>query len=272
MARKTVADAAKAKAAKQKKIVIALSAVLLLAVFYAYHTMSSLHGSGGARPQVAATATPSTAPTPASPSGSTAAPTLSGGATSAPAAPSPTSASAASSSTPLVAAVKPAAGSGQLQSFSHFESKDPFASQGPTTLGGTKTTGGKTTAGKTTGGTTTPTTSTSATPPASAVISVNGVPALVSVGSDFPSSTDPVENGIFHLAALSAETATISVVGGSYAGGDSTLTIKVNVPVTLVNTADGKQYTLQLYPQGTSAPASTAGSAATTTTTTGTTP
>lgn len=263
MARKTVADAAKAKAAKQKKIVIALGGVLLLAVFYAYHTMSSLHGSGGSRPQPAAAPPVSSSPAPTPPTGSSAAPTLSGSSPSTPAATPSSSTTAgtagASSSMLLVAPSKPAADSGQLQSFSRFESKDPFSMEGPKT----SSTGAKqTTTSKTT------TTSTTATAPTAAVISVNGIPGLVSVGSDFPGSTDPVENGLFHLAALSDSTATVSVVGGSYASGDSTLTLKVNQPVTLVNTADGKQYTLQLYPQGTAAPASTAGPAATTTTST----
>jgi hypothetical protein len=50
------------------------------------------------------------------------------------------------------------------------------------------------------------------------------------------------------------------------------LTIKVGKPVTLVNTADGTRYTIELMPQGTVAtpPASgsTADSGSTTTTTT----
>ena len=42
----------------------------------------------------------------------------------------------------------------------------------------------------------------------------------------------------------------MAIAGGSYASGDATLTLQANKPVTLVNTADGKQYTLQLYPAG----------------------
>ena len=56
---------------------------------------------------------------------------------------------------------------------------------------------------------------------------------------------------MFQLVSLSASTARVSVVGGSYASGSPTLTLKVNKPVTLVNTADGTRYTLTLQPQGT---------------------
>jgi hypothetical protein len=59
---------------------------------------------------------------------------------------------------------------------------------------------------------------------------------------------------VFELVSLTAKTATISVVGGSYASGGNTLTLSVNKPVTLVNQADGTRYTLLLYAQGTAAP------------------
>jgi hypothetical protein len=97
------------------------------------------------------------------------------------------------------------------------------------------------------------------------VISINGVSESINAGANFPvASSDPSAVGLFQLVSLTATTATISVVGGSYASGSSTLTLKVNKPVTLVNTADGTRYTLVLYPQGTVAPAgaSSSGSAA----------
>jgi hypothetical protein len=62
---------------------------------------------------------------------------------------------------------------------------------------------------------------------------------------------------VFELVSLTAKTATISVVGGSYASGGNTLKLTVSKPVTLVNTADGTRYTLLLYPQGTQPPALT---------------
>jgi len=96
---------------------------------------------------------------------------------------------------------------------------------------------------------------------------VNGTSESVAAGSNFP-----VANPVFQLISLTETTAKVAVAGGSYASGASTLTLKVNTPVTLVNTADGTRYTLTLLPQGTvaSAPASSAASppASTTPTTT----
>jgi hypothetical protein len=94
---------------------------------------------------------------------------------------------------------------------------------------------------------------------------VNGVSEPVSSGSNFPAS-----NPMFQLVSLRETTAKISVVGGSYASGTPTLTLTVNKPVTLVNTADGTRFTLTLMPQGTvAAPASAASSSTPATTTTG---
>ena len=95
------------------------------------------------------------------------------------------------------------------------------------------------------------------------MISVNGLSEVVSTLGNFPvSNPNATLNGLFELVSLTAKTAKISVVGGSYAGGSQTLTLTVNKPVTLVNTADGTRYTLLLYPQGTSAPAAPAASGA----------
>src|SRR4051812_23082184 len=83
MAKKTVADAAKAKAAKQKKMAIGLSVFLVLAMGYAVHTMMSIGGGGGAASKPVAGTTPTAsaaAPTAApAPTGALpAAPSLSG--------------------------------------------------------------------------------------------------------------------------------------------------------------------------------------------------
>lgn len=260
MARKNVADAAKAKAEKQKKIAIGLIVLLALAGAYAVHTMMSLKsgGSASAKPQVAVVTTGSTpvaAPVATTPL--PAAPTLSGGL------PTDTTAAAPSGSSQLVDAVPTSAGTGQLQSFSLFESKDPFNAGGP---------------GSTSTGTKSPSTTKSSTPPktppapptpppTAAVISVNGTSESVATGSNFPAASPA-----FQLVALTASTAKVAVAGGSYSSGAATLTLKVNTPVTLVNTADGTRYTLTLLPQGTvpSAPASssttTPGTITTTTT------
>ena len=264
MARKNVADAAKAKAEKQKKIAIGLIVVLALAGAYAVHTMMSLNSGGGAsaKPQVAVATTGSTpVAAPAVTTPLPAAPTLSG------APPTGTAAAAPNGSSQLVDAVPTSAGTGQLQSFSLFESKDPFNSAGP----GSTSTGTKSSSTGTKHVTTKPPKTPPAPPtppPTAAVISVNGTSESVTTGSNFPAASPA-----FQLVALTGSTAKVAVAGGSYASGAQTVTLKVNTPVTLVNTADGTRYTLTLLPQGTvaSAPPSSAGASGATTTTTTTT-
>ena len=170
----------------------------------------------------------------------------------------------------MISAVTPPLDQGQLKSFTLFDTKDPFNSDGPEPLGSTSS--GSTGSG--TGSTTSPTkppvksggsgsgsgSSGSGTQPAaaptSAVISVNGDEGLVTVGGVFPVTTDQASNGIFQLVSLTQSTAKVAVAGGSYASGAPTLTLHVGQPVTLANTADGKRYTLELFPQGTAPPAS----------------
>jgi hypothetical protein len=264
VARKNVADAAKAKAEKQKKIAIGLIVLLAGAGAYAVHTMMGLNSSGGAKPQVAAAGATTTAATPTAAPALPAAPTLGG------ALPTTTTATPGTAgSTQLVDSVKAPAATGQLQSFSLFESKDPFNAGGPSSSSGTggssSSSGGSSGTPKTKPPKTPPAPPTA--PPTSAVISVNGTSELVAAGSNFP-----VANPVFQLLSLTDTTAKVAVAGGSYASGASTLTLKVNTPVTLVNTADGTRYTLVLLPQGTvaSAPASSSSSppASTTPTTT----
>jgi hypothetical protein len=143
-----------------------------------------------------------------------------------------------------------------------LSTKDPFFDAGPkvTASGGS---GGQT---QTQNQSTQP--KQKAVPPADAVISVNGRIALVSVGQAFPVTKNPATNGVFRLVGLTAKTAKVAVVGGSYTTGAHVLTLTVNSVVTLLNTADGKRYTLVLYPPGTPAPGATQATATTTTTTT----
>jgi hypothetical protein len=259
MARKSTADVAKDKAAKQKKMVIVLAVVLVLAMAYAINTMSSLKGGApsSSKPQpvaAGAVATPSPAAPAAVVPATQVAPSLAG----TPLASTPTAASTDSSQ--LIAVVIPTAGAGQLESFSRFESKDPFVA------GGSAPSSGGSSGSKGSGSPPAVPPTPPAPPPANAVISVNGTSESVTSGGNFPAA-NPVAstNGLFQLVSLTAKSATVAVVGGSYASGSQTLTLKVNKPVTLVNTADGTRYTLVLYPQGTVAPAaasSSSGSAA----------
>jgi hypothetical protein len=250
MARKSVADQQKAKAEKQKKMVIVLGVVLAGALAYGVHTMMSLNKGGGSKPEAAPavtttpTSTPAPAAAPVTPSVTpTATPTASG-----------------SISQQLISAVQAPANVGQLQSFSLFESKDPFHAGGPGSTSRTSSSSG--TGSKGSGSSSKPPKAPPAPPtppPTSAVISVNGSSETVMTGANFPAATP-----MFQLVSLTDTTAKVAVAGGSYASGASTLTLKVNVPVTLVNTADGTRYTLQLYPQGTEV-TSTPSSGATTT-------
>jgi hypothetical protein len=70
------------------------------------------------------------------------------------------------------------------------------------------------------------------------------------------------------LISMTAHTARISIVGGSYSTGAPSVTLKENTPVTLMNTADGTRYKLILKPVGTSVPAAAAPTTTTSTTVT----
>jgi hypothetical protein len=259
VARQKPADAAKAKAAKQKKIAIGLCCFLALAMAYAVKTMMALNGGGGSTPVAAAAATTAGTPAPVTPAAVTpaAAPTLAG---------SPlASAPAATDTSGLISAVKPTADPGPLETFSWFATKDPFAgpsANGGGTSGSGSSGGGSGSSGGSTGsGGATPPKVPPAPPtppaplPTSAVISVNNESESVASGANFPvANPNPAANGLFQLRSLTATTATVAIAGGSYASGSQTLTLKANKPVTLVNTADGTRYTLMLSSQGTAAP------------------
>jgi hypothetical protein len=148
---------------------------------------------------------------------------------------------------------------GQLASFSRFASKDPFAQQLSDATDSSSSSSPASSAGSSTGGgakSGTPSVPGSVPKPGSAVISVNGVLYTVATKTDFPqaSASDPSLVPLFHLVSVTSNTATISIVGGSYATGAAAVTLKVNKPVTLMNTADGTRYTLILKPLGTAVP------------------
>jgi hypothetical protein len=129
-------------------------------------------------------------------------------------------------------------------------------------------------------GTTTPT----APPPVptEALISTNGLCERIAVNGTFPTS----EN-IFRLVSIAKDgkSVQLGIVGGSFDSGQPTATLKVGGKLTLVNTADGTRYVIELKSkcavvnepatQGTSPPSTTPVSPtppATTTTETTTTP
>ena len=262
-------DALKAKERKQK-IVAAVLGVLFLGImaFQGPKLWKQLHPPS--QPVAAPPATTTT--TPGTPT--LVAPTLGGGQTPSTSGTTASTGSLASNPTPPVS-------DGQLTSFSRFASKDPFAqqlSEGPegTSSGGgggstpSSSSGSSGSSGDGGGKTSSGAGSASDPTPGTAVISLNGTLHTVAVGTDFPSAseTDPSIVPIFHLVSLTAHTAKISIVGGSYANGTPAVTLRENKPVTLMNTADGTRYKLILKPVGTAVPSAVAVPSATSPTST----
>lgn len=253
-------DRAQAKAAKQKKIAIGLSAFLVLVLVYEVPKTLKMMNPKAKAPVVTADAAAPPAATP----------TTAAASSTPVAAAAPAIAPAAA----LVSSVPVSAGAGQLTEFSQFASKDPFdqtVQQTGATAGGPAATA-KPTSTKPAAAPKAP----PAPPPTSAVVSVNGELVSVAVGSQFPTAGtvfSQLGSPLFQLDALTSRTAKVSIVGGSYASGAPSLTLTVGTPVTLQNTADGSRYTLLLEPQGTQVPAAPAtGSTSTSTSTPATTP
>ena len=251
---KSLAADQKAKVKKQK-IILAVGGVLLLALlaFQAPKVMAKMHAKPPPLPPGAVVQPPNGFPAGGAP---LAAPSLAG---------STSAAGTVTDSGGIVdsSALTATPASGQLVSFGRFASKDPFAQQINTHPGGSPSGGDS-------GGTTTPKPvpplgplgPTPGAPPAAplpttASISVNGVVEIVAVGADFP-----VAAPIFHLVSLTATSAKIAIVGGSYADGAAAITLKKGKTLTLENTSDGSRYVLRLIALD---PVASAGPTATTT-------
>ncbi|MGZ4256421.1 MAG: hypothetical protein ACXVRE_01495 [Gaiellaceae bacterium] len=233
----------KAKA-KRQKIYAAVGGVLLLGVlaFQVPRTLKLLHQSNANASSATTSSAPATGTT-----GAIAPPSLAGG--------NATSSAAAAVSSDGVSdpGVVPAPQSGQLLAFSRFKTKDPFAQQlsvGATGAAGSTGAGATGSSGTTGGGGSGSsgsgsTAGDSGNPPVpkatTATISVNGVSEDVRVGAQFPAS-----NPTFVLVSLTKTTAKIGIAGGSLTGSAKTVTLKKNVPLTLMNTADGTRYVLRL--------------------------
>jgi hypothetical protein len=236
---KSLAADQRAKVKKQK-IILAVGGVLLLGLlaFQVPKMMAMLNAKPPPDPPGAIEMPPNGFPAGSAP---LAAPTLAGsnGASGA---------VAAHSGIVDSSAVTAAPASGQLVSFGRFASKDPFAQQVDLSPGaGAPSSGGS-------GGSGTPKPVPPVGPlgpspgapaakplPTTASISVNGIAETVSVGVDFP-----VAAPVFHLVALTATSAKIAIVGGSYADGAATVTLKKGKTLTLENTSDGSRYVLRL--------------------------
>jgi len=235
---------------KKQKIIAAVGGVLLLGLvaFQFPRVMKQLNQKPPASTTPVATTATAPSGTP-----SLAAPSLSGNEQSTPS-------STAGNGSFASGDVPPPLQDGQLASFSRFESKDPFDQQlsndtVPRTGTASSSSGGGSPSTSPASGGLTPAGG-SQPAPGSAVISVNGTLMSVAVGSDFPQPTasDPTAQAIFHLISLTAHSAKISIVGGSYSNGASAVSLRENRSVTLMNTADGTRYKLVLKPQGTPVP------------------
>ena len=223
----------KAKA-KRQKIFAGVGAVILLGVLAIQvpRTMKMLNAEAPAPPTASATPTtgdPSVLPTPGSVGGAPTTPATGG----------------ASGGTLIDSDVAPPPETGQLVSFGRFQSKDPFKQQidldaaadgggggeQPAEPGAPAKPGGIT-PGKPGG---------PAAVAGTAVISVNGVEETVAVKAEFPKDAP-----VFRLASIVGGTVKIGIAGGALASGSPTLTLEQGTPITLVNTADGVRYELEL--------------------------
>jgi len=243
-ARKRI-DPLKAKEAKQKKIAIGGMAILcLLLVIQGPKTLKLLKG-----PEP----TPAAAPAPATP----AAPAPGA------AVPAPGSAVPATDAVDLALVAdsdaSPVAGEGQLVTFEHFSSKDPFVPQAvveppapaapaPETQPEAPGDGSKPADG---GFTPAPAPEDGSAAPAPAApalasltsISINGAAEDVELEGSFPA-----EQPTFVLVSLAKDgkSVEIGIAGGTYADGGETIELKLGKPLTLQNTADGTRYELEL--------------------------
>jgi hypothetical protein len=230
------ARVADAKAKRQKITITAGSGILALVLAIQVPKMMSLLSPGGAEASAAPAQTTSTATTPATDP----AQQPSGG--SVPAATEP-------SGTASVASA-PADDAAKTPTFDAFQSKDPFAPQLTTTQrAASDASDSSSSSGAATpdpNGGLVPAPSSAGTgdvtqpAPAAAVISVNGVPSTVTVGTTFPTS-DPV----FRLVKLGTTVAKIAIAEGSYTNGAKTISLTLHSSLTLLNTATGARYRLQ---------------------------
>jgi hypothetical protein len=241
----TKVDPAAAKQAKQKKILIV--GVILLVAIMAFQ-LPKLMGGGKSTPAAEpATTTASTDPISTATTTAAAANQAITGA--------PVSAAAQTAPTTLATVAAPRAGKAQLASFSLFETKDPFVQQiksdadtpgaaGSAAAAGAPAKGAVTKAAKG-GGVAVKAV------PTFATISVNGEPQAVEAKQEFP-----VDDPMFKLVSVGAKSAKIGIAGGSLANG-KTVTLQMGKKLTLVNSATGARYTLDLLYTGT-APEETA--------------
>ena len=240
MSRKSrMKDIREAKDRRAKRL--AIGGVVVLAAVLAFEVPHVLKKSGGSASSAPPAATTTDATT---------------GASAAPATTSPGTAAAVSvpvTSTKLPNSdMTPRRLKSQLYSFSRFAGKDPFVQQvsasditsGPTGASGASSSSSSAAASGVITAGPAPAQQTSARTLAqrgSVTIQVNGKVQTIRVGASFPSS-----NPLFKLVSVANGVARIGIAGGSYASGAQTVSLATGRSLTLVDTADGVRYKLEL--------------------------
>jgi hypothetical protein len=233
MSRKTrMKDIREAKDRRAKKM--AIGGAVLLAIVLAWEVPHFLGGKKSATP--AATTTSATAPVDSTTPGATT-PATTAGVTPASATPLTASPKLTSSDLP------PRRSKAQLASFSTFASKDPFIQQVTAPAPGSADTSSST-------GTTSSTTKSRNKPVLTARtlarsgavrLSVNGRPESVRIGASFPSA-----NPVFRLVSVTRGVVKIGIANGTYSSGAQAVALRLNSPLTLVDSTNGVRYKLLL--------------------------
>jgi hypothetical protein len=232
MSRKTrMKDIREAKDRRAKKM--AIGGAVLLAIVLAWEIPHFLGGKKSATPAATTTAA---APVDSSTSGATT-PATTAGVTPASATPSTASPKLTNSDLP------PRRSKAQLASFSTFASKDPFIQQVTVPTGPESTDPGSTaTTSSTTKSRNKPVlTGRTLAQSGSVRLSVNGRPQSVRVGASFPSA-----NPVFRLVSVTRGVVKIGIANGTYSSGAQTVALRLNSPLTLVDSTNGIRYKLLL--------------------------
>ena len=273
MASKKVQDARAARERKQKIILIVGGVLLLgLAVIQGPKLMKQLKGTPAttAATAAAATATPGTAPASGSAASTASGPTsvgaVPGQTVGAVYVKAPKTSKTELAGVLIVPEQPVLAGTGQLQTLSRFDAKDPFSQQvddkpdlpTPAEVAGMPLNPVKTAkkvavaagvanaSGSGSGTTAAPGATAAPTPaaaPTMAMFKVNGKLMKIDLKARFPKSDKAF---VLRSLKLSPGRATIAVADGSFAGNHPTLTLQAGHGVTLVNTATGVRYVVKL--------------------------
>ena len=238
MSRKSrMKDIRQAKDRRAKRL--AIGGIVVLAAVVAFEVPHVLKKSGGS-----SSAAPPAATTTATDTSGATTPT-----------PSTTPGTAAAAAVPVASTkltssdLAPRRLKSQLYSFSHFVGKDPFVQQvTAASITNSPSSGAGASSGSSSKGG-----SSSAAAPAqqtysrtlartgAAMIQVNGKVQTVRIGASFPSS-----NPLFTLVSVAHGVARIGIANGSYASGAHTVSLAAGRSLTLVDTADGIRYKVEL--------------------------